>query len=61
MASKHATIAQSVAFVAGAYAIRALYGAGLEANIRGGVLIACGIPVWRAMRGKVATSPLPQI
>jgi APA family basic amino acid/polyamine antiporter len=53
--------AKSVAVVAGIYAIWALYGAGLEANIWGAVLIACGIPVWLAMRGKVAMSPLPQV
>lgn len=48
--------AKFVAVVAGIYAIWALYGAGLEANIWGGVLIACGIPVWLAMRGKNAMS-----
>ena len=39
--------------VAGAvYSLWALYGAGIEANLWGAVLIALGIPVWWVMRGK---------
>lgn len=39
-----------IAILAMIYAFWALYGAGLEANIWGAVLIAAGVPVWWLMR-----------
>lgn len=38
------------------YSLWALYGAGLEANIWGAVLILGGVPVWWMMRGKKAAA-----
>jgi APA family basic amino acid/polyamine antiporter len=40
-----------IAVAALLYALWALYGAGIEANMWGAVLIAAGAPIWWAMRG----------
>ena len=39
-----------VAIAAAIYSVWALYGAGVEANLWGALLIAAGVPVWWAMR-----------
>jgi APA family basic amino acid/polyamine antiporter len=39
-----------IAIAAAVYALWALYGAGLEANKWGAVLIMAGVPVWWIMR-----------
>ncbi|MDB5686673.1 MAG: amino acid permease-associated region [Rhizorhabdus sp.] len=49
-------VAKPIAIAAGVYALWALYGAGLEANIWGAVLIACGAPMWWAMHRTAAAS-----
>jgi APA family basic amino acid/polyamine antiporter len=41
-----------IAIAAAIYALWALYGAGVEANIWGLVLVLAGVPVWWIMRGK---------
>jgi len=50
-------VARPIAIAAGIYSIWTLYGAGLEANLWGAVLLACGIPMWWAMRLRTAPQP----
>lgn len=45
-----------IAIAGGVYSLWALYGAGLEANMWGAVLILAGVPVWWVMRGKKAAA-----
>jgi APA family basic amino acid/polyamine antiporter len=45
-----------VTIVGGIYGLWALYGAGLEANVWGAVLLATGLPVYLLMRSKAGSS-----
>ena len=49
-------VAKPIAIAAGLYSVWTLYGAGIEANLWGLVLIGCGLPMWLSMRGQASAA-----